>query len=178
MVYLNLFFAFVRIGFCSFGGLSMIPVINQEMLQNGWMTLEEVADIVAIAEMTPGPLGVNCATFAGMRTAGILGALCATFGVLVPSLTLCLLAAVFIQKVKGSPLMEHVMYGVRPVCIGMVLYVLFTLCGSNFFPESTLESFSLKPVLIAGIVGVVSWKKKAGVPVLIVIAAVLGLILI
>lgn len=178
MVYLNLFFAFVRIGFCSFGGLSMIPVINQEMLQNGWMTLEEVADIVAIAEMTPGPLGVNCATFAGMRTAGILGALSATFGVLVPSLTLCLLAAVFIQKVKGSPVMDHVMYGVRPVCIGMVLYVLFTLCKTNFFPESTLQSFSWKPVLIAGIVGVVSWKKKAGVPVLIVIAAVLGLILV
>ena len=115
MVYLNLFLAFVRIGFCSFGGLSMIPVINQEMMQNGWMTLEEVADIVAIAEMTPGPLGINCATFAGMRTAGILGALCATFGVLVPSLTLCLMAAIFIQKVKGNPLMGHVMYGVRPV---------------------------------------------------------------
>lgn len=178
MVYLNLFLAFVRIGFCSFGGLSMIPVINQEMLQNGWMTVEEVTDIVAIAEMTPGPLGINCATFAGMRTAGIFGALSATFGVLVPSLTLCLLAAIFIQKVKGNPIMGHVMYGVRPVCIGMVLYVLFTLCESNFFPESTLSSFYWKPLLIAAVVGVVSWKTKAGVPILIVIAAVLGLILV
>ena len=178
MVYLTLFLAFVRIGFCSFGGLSMIPVINQEMMQNGWMTLEEVADIVAIAEMTPGPLGINGATFAGMRTAGILGALCATFGVLVPSLTLCLMAAIFIQKVKGNPLMGHVMYGVRPVCIGMVLYALFTLCESNFFPESTLQSFYFKPVLISIVVGLISWKTKASVPVLIAIAAVLGLILV
>ena len=71
MVLLDLFTAFVKIGFTSFGGLSMIPLISSEMTINGWMTSTEVLDIVAIAEMTPGPLGINAATFAGMRVAGI-----------------------------------------------------------------------------------------------------------
>ena len=68
MIYLRLFLSFVKIGFTSFGGLSLIPVINQEMLTNGWMNPHEISDIIAIAEMTPGSLGINCATFAGMRT--------------------------------------------------------------------------------------------------------------
>ena len=63
---LDFYLVFVKIGFCSFGGLSMIPVINEEMVSHGWMTLSEVTDIIAIAEMTPGPLGVNAATFAGI----------------------------------------------------------------------------------------------------------------
>ena len=65
MILLELFWSFCKIGFTSFGGLSMVPLINSEMLSHGWMTLSEVSDIVAIAEMTPGPLGLNCATFAG-----------------------------------------------------------------------------------------------------------------
>ena len=88
MIYLELFLSFVIIGFTSFGGMSMIPLINDQMLSHGWMTAAEVADIVAIAEMTPGPLGLNCATFAGARTAGMGGALAASLGVLTPSLTL------------------------------------------------------------------------------------------
>ena len=71
MVLLELFISFLKIGFTSFGGLSMIPLITSEMTSHGWMTAAEVSDIVAIAEMTPGPLGLNCATFAGMRTARI-----------------------------------------------------------------------------------------------------------
>ena len=89
MVLLDLFISFVKIGFTSFGGLSMIPLITSEMTTHQWMTSAEVSDIVAIAEMTPGPLGLNCATFAGIRTAGIAGAVAANLGALTP--TLCLL---------------------------------------------------------------------------------------
>ena len=77
MVLLELFIAFLKIGFASFGGSSMVPLINAEMLAHGWMSASEVVDIVAIAEMTPGPLGTNCATFAGTRVAGVLGAVVA-----------------------------------------------------------------------------------------------------
>ena len=62
---LQLFWSFCKIGFTSFGGMSMVPLINDEMVGHGWMTVTEVSDIVAIAEMTPGPIGLNCATFAG-----------------------------------------------------------------------------------------------------------------
>ena len=105
MLYLELFLSFLMIGFTSFGGMSMIPLINDQMLSHGWMTSQEVADIVAIAEMTPGPLGLNCATFAGSRTAGILGAASASLGVITPSLTVCLLAAMFLTRFKENRLM-------------------------------------------------------------------------
>lgn len=83
----QLFFAFAKIGFTSFGGTSMIPLIMEEMLSHNWMTADDVANIVAIAEMTPGSLGVNCATFAGTQTAGVLGGTAAVIGVLTPTLT-------------------------------------------------------------------------------------------
>ena len=89
MVLLELIWSFTKIGFTSFGGLSMIPLITSEVLSHGWMTASEVSDIVAIAEMTPGPLGLNCATFAGIKAAGIPGAIAANLGVLMPTLTLC-----------------------------------------------------------------------------------------
>ena len=98
----DLFLSFLKIGFFSFGGTTMIPVINDEVLVHGWMTADEVMDIVAVAEMTPGSLGINCATFVGLRTAGILGALSASLAVMMPSLTLCMLAAHFIMKLKGN----------------------------------------------------------------------------
>ena len=78
MVLLELFISFLKIGFTSFGGVSMVPLINSEMLSHGWMSAQEVSDIVAIAEMTPGPLGMNSSTFAGIRVAGIPGAAIAT----------------------------------------------------------------------------------------------------
>ena len=85
MILLELFWSFCKIGFTSFGGLSMVPLINSEMLSHGWMTLSEVSDIVAIAEMTPARWGWNCATFAGtcggtgrgcLRQSGVLSPPC------------------------------------------------------------------------------------------------------
>ena len=98
MVLLELFWSFCKIGFTSFGGMSMVPLVNHEMLTHQWMTAHEVSDIVAIAEMTPGPLGLNCAVFAGTRVAGLLGALCATLGVLSPTLLVGSVAAVMFEK--------------------------------------------------------------------------------
>ena len=92
MILLELFWSFCKIGFTSFGGLSMVPLINSEMISHSWMTASEVSDIVAIAEMTPGPLGLNCATFAGIRVAGVAGAVCASLGVLSPTLLVCSIA--------------------------------------------------------------------------------------
>ena len=77
MIYLLLFWSFMKVGFCSFGGMTMIPVISDIVLRYGWMTSEEVLDIVAVAEMPPGSLGINSASFVGFRTAGWLGAFCA-----------------------------------------------------------------------------------------------------
>ena len=86
MVLLELLWSFTKIGFTSFGGLSMIPLITSEVLSHGWMTASEVSDIVAIAEMTPGPLGINCATFAGIQAAEFPGPLPPIWGYCLPPL--------------------------------------------------------------------------------------------
>ena len=164
------------IGFTSFGGMSMIPLINDQMLSHGWMTAQEVADIVAIAEMTPGPLGLNCATFAGARTAGIPGALSATLGVVFPSLTVTLIAAVFLKKFRESSLMENALYGIRPVCIGMILAVMIQQSMNNY--AGTLFGFVSWPALLIGAVSLLMLLRfKWSVPKTILLAACLGLLL-
>lgn len=177
MLFLELFFSFLKVGFCSFGGLSMVPVISQEMLSHGWMTLEEVADILAIAEMTPGPNGLNCATFAGMRSAGIPGALVATLGVMTPSLTLCMAAAAFMTKFRSNRYLGNALYGIRPVCLGMLLMVLVDMSSENFI-SGALPQLQLlwKPILIAALVLVLLVRFKWSIPKTILVAAVLGVI--
>lgn len=104
MVYLSLFLSFMKIGFTSFGGMSMIPLILEEMQKNNWMTAKDLTNLVAIAEMTPGPLGINCATFAGTQTAGVLGGIIAVVGVLMPTFTLTLSVAIFLTCSKTTKL--------------------------------------------------------------------------
>ena len=175
MIYLRLFLSFVKIGFTSFGGLSLIPVINQEMLTNGWMNAHEISDIIAIAEMTPGSLGINCATFAGMRTAGLLGGISATLGVMFPSLTLCLLAAIFIRKFRQSKFTENLLGAVRPVCLGMIAATAISLMQTNFLPGGV---FCWQALVIAIVAGVILMKFKASVPIVVLVSAAMGLILV
>lgn len=176
VIYLELFLSFLVIGFTSFGGMSMIPLINDQMLSHGWMTASEVADIVAIAEMTPGPLGLNCATFAGARTAGVAGALVASLGVLTPTLTVTMLAAMFLEKFKQSRLMGEALYGIRPVCIGMIFAVIIQQSMANY--GGTLFGFLSWPALVIGLVSLlVLLRFKWSVPKTILLAAALGLIL-
>ena len=175
MICLELFLSFLLIGFTSFGGMSMIPLINDQMLSHGWMTASEVADIVAIAEMTPGPLGLNCATFAGARTAGIAGALSASLGVLMPSFTLTMLAAMFLVKFKENRLMGEALYGIRPVCIGMIFAVIIQQCMANY--AGPLFGFLSWPALVIGLVAFVLLRFKWSVPKTIIVSAALGILL-
>jgi len=174
MLYISLFLSFVKIGFTSFGGLSMIPLISDEMLSHAWMSTQEIADIVAIAEMTPGPLGLNCATFAGIKTAGVLGALCATAGVLTPTLTLTALAAIFFQKVKDSRRMQHILCGVRPSAVGMVFGVVVTMALSNYLPAMVPD---WKGILIAAVMLPLLLKFKLSIPKVIGLSALFGIFL-
>lgn len=174
MVLLELFWSFLLIGFSSFGGLSMIPQISDQVLSHGWMTASQVTDIVAIAEMTPGPLGLNCATFAGMKAAGIPGAIAANLGALSPSLTLCAVAAMFFVRFKDSKIMQHILLGVRPACLGMVVALLITMSASNYLGENGIQFVSL----LLGLVDLyLLVKRKWSVPLVIVFSAAVGLVL-
>lgn len=174
MVLLELYWSFLLIGFGSFGGLSMIPQISNEVLSHGWMTASQVTDIVAIAEMTPGPLGLNCATFAGMQAAGIPGAIAANFGVLTPALTLCAVAAAFFYRFKEASLMQHILVGVRPVCLGLVVGVSISLFCSTFLPDTGINL----PGLAIGLVDMVLLVKyKVSIPKILLLSAAAGLVL-
>ena len=174
MVLLELFWSFLLIGFSSFGGLSMIPQISDQVLSHGWMTAEQVTDIVAIAEMTPGPLGQNCATFAGMQAAGIPGAIAANLGALTPALTLCAVAAAFFNRFRESRIMQRILVGVRPACLGMVLAVLVNLAGSTYLKQG-MPHYAAMGIGLLDLVLVV--KCKVSIPVVILLSAGLGLLL-
>ena len=172
MELISLFLAFVKIGFTSFGGMSMIPLINSEMLAHGWMNAQEVADIVAIAEMTPGPLGLNCATFAGMRVAGFAGALCANLGALLPSYSVAFLVSVGFEKWKKQSRMQNALYGLKPVCIGLILTSMLSIGETSYIYEGQVQ-----PVcVVIGLCGAfLLLRKKWGIPAVIILAALAGI---
>lgn len=174
MTLLKLYWSFLLIGFSSFGGLSMIPQISSEVVSNGWMTVSQVTDIVAIAEMTPGPLGLNCATFAGMQAAGIPGAIAANLGAMAPTYTLCALAAAFFFRFKESLFVRRMLIGVRPACFGMVLGVLVSLTLSNYFPET---SVNLPAICIGAVDLILLLKYNVSIPKIILFSAGMGLVL-
>ncbi|MBR0149966.1 MAG: chromate transporter [Synergistaceae bacterium] len=174
MLLLELFWSFVKIGFTSFGGLSMIPLISSEMISHGWMTAHEVSDIVAIAEMTPGPLGLNCATFAGMKAAGILGAFVANMGALSPTYTLCAVAAVFFEHFRDNKRLVQIMTGVRPACVGMVAGVVADLALVNYVEAGNVHW----PSVILGVVDLVLLMKfQVSIPKVLMLSAVAGVIM-
>lgn len=175
MELLELFLSFLKIGFTSFGGVSMVPLINSEMLSHGWMNAQEVSDIVAIAEMTPGPLGMNSSTFAGIRVAGIPGSAIAMLGILFPTLTIGFAAVVFFQKFRKSSIIKKMLYGIRPAGIGLVFATMFTLGLSNYMPDGVFDPVSM---IIGALIALLIWKKDTSVPKTIAIAAVMGLLLV
>lgn len=174
-VYLELVWSFIKIGFCSFGGLTMIPVILDEVTQRGWMTESQVMDVMALAEITPGSMGINCATFVGYRIDGVLCAVVSSLGVMVPSLTLCMAAAHFLKKLKGNPYMEHALWGIRPACVGMLAAVVVTLSLSTFLLNETVIRWNL--IFIAAVTGGIMYKFKLSVPKTMALAAILGLLI-
>ena len=152
----------------------MVPLISQEMMSNGWMTSGEVSDILAIAEMTPGPLGLNCAAFAGMKAAGVLGAAAAGLGVLMPTLTVTVLAALFLQWFRDSRVLKMVMSGVRPACVGLIFGVAVSLSLTNY----TLDGAISLPCVALGLLDLVLLLKyKWGVPRVIAANALAGIVL-
>ncbi|HIT68812.1 MAG TPA: chromate transporter [Candidatus Aphodomonas merdavium] len=174
MVFVELFTVFALIGVTSFGGMSMVPLINAQMISHGWMSATEVLDIVAIAEMTPGSLGFNCATFAGMRVAGILGAAVANLGVLAPTFTITLAAGMFMRKFQNSRYLQEAMYGIRPVCIGLLVSTIFTMLDGTIVVSG---AFCWQSAVVVVVISLLLARTKLGVPALIAIAAAMGLLL-
>lgn len=120
----NIFFAFARIGVCTFGGgYAMLPILQREIVQTrGWATEEELMDYYAIGQCTPGVIAVNAATFVGYKRDGVRGAIAATAGVVFPSLLIIITISAFIQQFALLPIVQHIFAGVRVVVCALVLH--------------------------------------------------------
>ncbi|MDY2629703.1 MAG: chromate transporter [Lachnospiraceae bacterium] len=174
MVIWQLFLSFMKIGFTSFGGMSMVPLILEEMESHRWMNAEDLSNLIAIAEMTPGPLGINCATFAGLQTAKTAGALAAVTGVLMPAYTLTLAAAVCFDRFHGNEILADILAVIKPICIALILGVIISLGLENYFPENQVDAGAL---LIGAAMLYLIEIKKWKVPQVIGTAALMGIIL-
>jgi len=121
---LQVFLAFFKVGMFTFGGgYAMIPLIEREIIRNrGWLTPTEFVDMIAIAEMTPGPIAVNTATFVGYRLGGVLGSAVSTVGVVLPSAIIVLAAAVLVSKTRTLAYVDAAFKGIRPAVVGLVAY--------------------------------------------------------
>lgn len=117
----RLFAIFFSINALAFGGgYAMIPLIEQQVVSAGFLTTAQVADVVAISEMTPGPFTVNAATFAGMKTAGLPGAMVATLGVILPAAFYSILVAKYYFKFENNRLLQDALYGIRPMSVALI----------------------------------------------------------
>jgi len=121
MIYLQLFFEFFKTGlFATGGGMATIPFLSAMTDKYDWFTKAQLADMIAVAESTPGPIGVNTATYAGFRAAGVPGALTATFALVLPSFLVVLLVSRALNKYQENPLVQGAFRGLRPAATGLI----------------------------------------------------------
>lgn len=188
MIYLRLFFEFFKTGLFSVGGgMATIPFLSRMAAETGWFTQAQLADMVAVSESTPGPIGVNMASYVGFTTAGVPGVIVATAGLVTPCVIVILIVAKFLQKFRSSPLVDKVFYGLRPasaaliaaagwsvVCMALVNTKAYELTGN------LLDLVSVKGLILAVViwVGTNLWKKgKKLHPVAwIALSAVVGVV--
>lgn len=135
-MYLDLFITFFKIGlFTIGGGYAMIPLIQQEVVAHGWLTLLELTDFIAVAESTPGPFAVNIATFVGMEMGGLAGALVTTTAVVLPSFIIILFIAKAFTNFQQNKWVQGALYGMRPVVIGLIASAVLLLMSTGFIGE-------------------------------------------
>mgnify|MGYP001355745963 FL=1 len=149
----QLFLTFAKIGFVSFGGgYAMIPVIEKDVVGNGWLTAQQFSQVVSLAGMTPGPSATNMATVIGYLTAGVPGAFVAVLGTLLPSLIIIIALCLFIARIRSTNVFESVFYGLRPVVAGLIIYAAIFFAGRNgLMPAANFEFLSALAIFAAAL---------------------------
>lgn len=141
MIYLQLFWSFFQIGLFSFGGgYAAMPLIQNQIVDiNGWLTMNEFADVVTISQMTPGPIAINAATFVGTRIAGLSGAIVATIGCVFPSCVIVLILVHIYYKYRGLDTVQGILKGLRPAVIAMIASAGLSLVILAFWNEKGIS---------------------------------------
>ncbi len=174
--------AFLKIGFLSIGGgYAVIPMIQEEVVKRyGWISMGEFADIIAISQMTPGPLAVNTSTFIGIRAAGLLGAVLATFGCVISGILISTFLYRFLKKNQASSYVAEILRGLKSVSLGLIIsaaatILLLTFTGST--EASAIKSVDWRAaVIVAGTIFLLR-KKKMNPIAAMLLAGVAGVVL-
>ena len=187
MIYLKLFLTFFEIGLFTFGGgYAMISLIRDKAISLGWLTEEELLNMIAVSESTPGPIAVNMATFVGSTQGGILGSLVATLGVVLPSFIIILLICAVIRNFLKFKGVQAFLGGIRPCVVALILATAVTMALGTLIGFTTVWSgamIDVRGIIILAILIVISLvfkkiKKKKPTPILmILISAGLGMLL-
>ena len=186
-IVLDLFLTFAKIGLFTFGGgYAMISLIRDKALALGWLTEEELLNMIAVAESTPGPIAVNMATFVGSTEGGILGSLVATLGVVLPSFVIILLVCAVIRNLLKYKGVQAFLRGVRPCVVALILATAVTMALSTLLGVTTVWAGftpNVRGIIILAILVAISLvfgavkKKKPSPIVMILISAGLGMLL-
>lgn len=185
MIYLRLFLEFCKVGLFSVGGgLATIPFLTDMGIRTGWFTSAQLADMIAVSESTPGPLGVNMATYAGYTTAGIPGGIVATLGLVFPSIIIILIISGFLQKFRQSKAVDAVFYGLRAASVALITAAMLQVARIALFrhvtADGTVQTFYWPAIILFAAVFVCvrySPLKKLHPIVFIAASAVIGIVL-
>ena len=189
MIFLQLFWEFFKTGlFAVGGGMATIPFLYKISDATGWFTHADLANMIAVSESTPGPIGVNMATYVGyitgMNVSGIptalLGAVTATLGLITPAVIIILVVAMFLKSFRDNKYVNSAFYGLRPASTGLIAAAGLSVAAANFFPEAiTLAGFNWKGAILAVVLIVLTNIKKLSKIhpiVFIALSAVVGVV--
>ena len=176
-IYLKMIWAYLKIGLFGFGrGYAMLSLIEREIVDSGWITSQMFTDIVAISQMTPGPIGINSATYMGYALTGsVLGSIIATATVVAPPFVLILYTGHLIRRHKDSPIVQSIFAGLRPVVVGLIASAALLLMNAENFGNDNEMLLRTVPICI-GTFCIVYFTKIHPIFV-IIIAALVGLII-
>lgn len=188
MKLLLLFWEFFKIGLFSVGGgMATVPFLYDLAEKTGWYTQAQILDMLAVSESTPGPIGINMATYVGYVVGGIPGGVLATLGVILPGLILVLVIAMFLEKFRGNCIVEGAFYGLRPASTALIAAAGITvveaaLLNTALYAQtgSLLDLFSWPAIILAAVLwlltNVVKPTKKLHPVVFIAASAVVGIV--
>lgn len=185
MQLLILFWEFFKIGLFSIGGgLATLPFLYALAEKYPWFDTSQIPDMIAISESTPGPMGVNMATYAGFQNSGIIGGVIATLGLVAPSIIIILIVSQFLEKFRKSHLVDSAFYGLRPIVVGLIASAGFGVVVLALFHTTALTDgsgmmnfFRWKECVLFLAILLISHKWKNSNPIfLILIGAVCGIV--
>lgn len=188
MILIRLFFEFLKIGMFSVGGgMATLPFLYDVADETGWCTYSQIADMLAVSESTPGPIGINMATYVGYTIGGIPGALVATFGIILPGIILVIIVTSILDKFRNNLYVEGAFYGLRPASTALItsaglLVAKITFLNLDIYKASgaIADMFNYKAVIFAVILLIFTrWVKQTKdlhPAIFIAISAVVGIV--